>query len=58
MSPVYSSDLDEEFLASLVRGDHIRQFIKDNNPSASYEEIEEAVLKVKELSSKYPINRE
>ena len=47
--------LDHEFIASLVRGDHIRQSIKDNNPFISDEEVEKAVAEVKAISARYPI---
>ena len=47
--------LDEEFIESLARGDHIRYSIREDNPNISDEEAERLVAQIKEISASYPI---
>ncbi|MBP7540611.1 MAG: hypothetical protein KA802_11815 [Saprospiraceae bacterium] len=47
--------LDEEFIESLARGDHIRYSIRQDNPNISDEEVEKMVAEIKEISARYPI---
>jgi hypothetical protein len=50
LTPIADNGLDEEFMESLRRGNHLRYFYRDDHPNATDEEVEEHVRKVRELS--------